>query len=271
MQSSHFALMAFTLFNVVRIAAYAPQIIKIARDENGATAVSSLTWAMFAFSHASTVAYALLTTNDLVLAWVFTGNTFACVMIVGLTALRRRQFRTRMNALHAGAQELRCPPQYHRWANPSPRVRPTNAESGQTIRVHARRISGCFVAALILLGYFSSVGFARGGETDPIVGTRRASDFASCSYDALKQSCACSLACVGFPLSFSELAGSIKIYYRAKPFGDEHDSQYLGQLDLLVQECSPHRTAKRLRSTEPREAPSTSILRSEPAARGLAR
>lgn len=82
----------FTVFNAVRVVAYLPQIAKIAVDTNGASAVSITTWSMFALSHASTMAYAVLSVGDIALAAIFGVNTAFCVLIAGLTVLRRRRF-----------------------------------------------------------------------------------------------------------------------------------------------------------------------------------
>lgn len=66
-----------------------PQIVSVARDRNGATAISYTTWGLFAESHLSTVAYAILTLDDWRMAAVFVANAACCTVIVGLTALKR--------------------------------------------------------------------------------------------------------------------------------------------------------------------------------------
>jgi hypothetical protein len=84
---------AFTLVNSLRILAYIPQILKAARDENGATAVSCLTWGLFLLSHLTTVAYSVVCLGDLVMAVIFFGNALACLAIVAATVLTRRRYR----------------------------------------------------------------------------------------------------------------------------------------------------------------------------------
>jgi uncharacterized protein with PQ loop repeat len=101
MTTGEIALAVFTACNSGRLVAYAPQILRIARDEQGAGAISYTTWIMFAVSHLSTVAYALLAVGDWKMAVVFGANTVCCLAILGLTAYKRARFRTA-----AGAREV---------------------------------------------------------------------------------------------------------------------------------------------------------------------
>jgi hypothetical protein len=95
MSRADIALTVFALCNSIRVFAYVPQIITVARDPNGATAISYTTWSLFAASHLSTVAYAVLSLEDWRMAAVFTANTACCGVILGLTALKRAKFRAR--------------------------------------------------------------------------------------------------------------------------------------------------------------------------------
>ncbi len=83
------ALMIFTGFNLFRVVAYVPQIVLIGRDRNGAAAVSCTSWLMFALSHVSTVAYALVVVGDVAMAVAFTANALCCFAVVGMTAYKR--------------------------------------------------------------------------------------------------------------------------------------------------------------------------------------
>jgi hypothetical protein len=74
-------------------------MIAVARDPRGAPAVSRATWALFAASNLSTVAYALLTLQDWAMAAVFGANTGCCLMILGLTTLKRAQLQRRSAGL----------------------------------------------------------------------------------------------------------------------------------------------------------------------------
>lgn len=86
---------AFALSNGARVLAYLPQILCIAQDENGANAVSRLTWGLFAISHLATVAYALTVVGDLTMAAVFGLNLIASLIIIGMTTLKRYRARAR--------------------------------------------------------------------------------------------------------------------------------------------------------------------------------
>jgi uncharacterized protein with PQ loop repeat len=83
------AIMLFAVSNSVRVVAYVPQIVRVIRDREGAAAVSCTTWLLFAVSHMSTVAYALLVIGDWRMAIVFAANLLCCLAIIGLTVYKR--------------------------------------------------------------------------------------------------------------------------------------------------------------------------------------
>jgi uncharacterized protein with PQ loop repeat len=89
MTAPEVALHLFTAMNTVRLLAYVPQIVCIARDDGRAEAISCMAWMMFALSHVSTVAYAILGLGDLRMAALFAANMLACLLIVGITAYKR--------------------------------------------------------------------------------------------------------------------------------------------------------------------------------------
>jgi hypothetical protein len=93
MTSAEIALALFAICNSVRVFAYVPQIVAVARDRAGASAISYTTWGLFAVSHLSTVTYAVLVVDDWRMAAVFIANAFCCLVIVGLTAWKRALFR----------------------------------------------------------------------------------------------------------------------------------------------------------------------------------
>src|SRR5262245_7127290 len=80
MTAPEVALVLFTVTNTFRVLAYVPQIMRIARDRGRAEAVSCATWVMFALSHLSTVAYAILVVDDWRMAVLFGANLLACLL-----------------------------------------------------------------------------------------------------------------------------------------------------------------------------------------------
>jgi hypothetical protein len=90
--SGELALFAFTACNTLRVVAYVPQLLKIARDTGGASAISYSTWGLFGVSHLSTVVYALAALGDWRLAFIFTANAAACGAILALTFYKRLRF-----------------------------------------------------------------------------------------------------------------------------------------------------------------------------------
>lgn len=89
------ALALFASFNFIRIVAYVPQIVKAARDTNGASAISYTTWSLFLASHLTTILYAIVYLGDLIMAVVFFGNALACAAIILVALKKRQQFRLR--------------------------------------------------------------------------------------------------------------------------------------------------------------------------------
>lgn len=96
MTGAEITIAAFAVSNAVRVLAYLPQIVRIARDRDNARAVSCATWGLFAISHLATVAYALTVAADLTMAAIFTLNMLACIAILGLTILKRCKTREKL-------------------------------------------------------------------------------------------------------------------------------------------------------------------------------
>ena len=55
----------FTLFSILRLGSFLPQIIRIANDTDGARAIAYSTWCVWAGANASTAAYALINIHGL--------------------------------------------------------------------------------------------------------------------------------------------------------------------------------------------------------------
>lgn len=85
----------FAACNSIRIFAYIPQIRKAAIDQNGASAISFTTWALFLIAHVSTVAYALINRADWGMAACFAGNALCCVAILAVAYRNRHAARLR--------------------------------------------------------------------------------------------------------------------------------------------------------------------------------
>lgn len=82
---------AFAACNALRVLAYVPQLLKTARDEHGASAISCTTWLLFLVANLSTVAYAIVNRSDWELATCFAINAACCLAIVGVAVWRRWQ------------------------------------------------------------------------------------------------------------------------------------------------------------------------------------
>jgi hypothetical protein len=95
MTAADITLVAFTLCNSVRVAAYVPQITKAATDQAGAQAISFTTWGLFLLSNVSAVAYALVNKDDWTMAVMFLGNAIGCAAIILTGAWKRTQHSNR--------------------------------------------------------------------------------------------------------------------------------------------------------------------------------
>jgi len=84
---------AFSFFNTVRVVSYVPQMVRIARDTNGATAVSFLTWTLWVCANGSTAAYAGVIIGDRILCLVSSINTLCCAIVICQTAYKRHRWR----------------------------------------------------------------------------------------------------------------------------------------------------------------------------------
>ena len=91
MYLSEITLVLFSIFNILRVGSYLPQIARVAMDTEGAKAISYSTWSIWIGANASTAAYAAVNMADTTLFIVSAMNAVGCALVVGLTALKRRQ------------------------------------------------------------------------------------------------------------------------------------------------------------------------------------
>lgn len=83
----------FTIFNVLRIVSYLPQIYRVATDPYGASAIAYSTWGLWAAANASTALYAAYNVFDPPLAAINLLNALCCLAVILLTIYKRKMFR----------------------------------------------------------------------------------------------------------------------------------------------------------------------------------
>ncbi len=81
----------FTIFNGLRVFSYLPQIVRVARDRHGASAISYATWLLWTGANATTGLYAHINLHDNMLAVINWLNAACCVLVVALTAYKRHR------------------------------------------------------------------------------------------------------------------------------------------------------------------------------------
>jgi hypothetical protein len=79
---------AFAAFNLLRLASYVPQIVTVARDQNGATAISFSCWTIWVGANASTAIYAWIKLTDSNLALVSAFNAVCCLVVLLIAAYK---------------------------------------------------------------------------------------------------------------------------------------------------------------------------------------
>jgi hypothetical protein len=80
---------AFSFFNLLRLISYLPQIVAVARDENGAAAISISCWMIWIGANGTTALYAGLTIGDPALTLVSAFNAACCAIVVMLAVQKR--------------------------------------------------------------------------------------------------------------------------------------------------------------------------------------
>lgn len=92
----------FAAFSVVRVVSYVPQIMRIAQDRNGASAISYATWSIWFGANVATALYGALSLHDLWLTCVSASYGLCCAIVIILTARKRLSFRRKQRDAVAG-------------------------------------------------------------------------------------------------------------------------------------------------------------------------
>src|ERR1700751_5859619 len=103
MTLAEISLGAFSAFSGLRLVSYFPQIYRVARDANGASAISYSTWLMWTGSHLSTRCYASINLGDRLLAACSGVYALCCILVIVMTAIKRRPHSGRMTVVDATA------------------------------------------------------------------------------------------------------------------------------------------------------------------------
>ena len=93
--SIDYVALSFGVFNVLRLISYFPQIIAVARDDNGATAISFSCWSIWIGANASTTLYAWVKVGDVALALMNGFNAACCAVVLVLAVYKRAMIRGR--------------------------------------------------------------------------------------------------------------------------------------------------------------------------------
>jgi hypothetical protein len=102
MQLSDVTLVGFLCLGSIRCLSYVPQIIRIARDESGVSAISYTTWCTWTLAHLATAFYAELNLGDPYLAAVSCVYALGCFIVVLLTVIKRARYRKRKQPASLG-------------------------------------------------------------------------------------------------------------------------------------------------------------------------
>jgi uncharacterized membrane protein len=85
--------LAFAAFSGLRTISYFPQIVRIARDRSGASAISYPTWLLWTGANVTTTMYAATNLNDVWLAFASSIYALCCIVVIALTAIKRLAHR----------------------------------------------------------------------------------------------------------------------------------------------------------------------------------
>ena len=84
-----FLTLAYGFFNMLRLVSYAPQMILIARDQDGAKAISVSSWLIWIGANFTTAIYAWIKLVDMPLTILNGFNTACCATVLALVFYKR--------------------------------------------------------------------------------------------------------------------------------------------------------------------------------------
>lgn len=90
MTTTDLTLIFFVTCNIVRIAAYFPQMFKLLRHPAAAASFSHATWALFTVANLSTAVYAGVVLSDAMLGIVSAFSALCCGTLIALALWRCR-------------------------------------------------------------------------------------------------------------------------------------------------------------------------------------
>lgn len=91
MDFSYITFLLFAAFSSLRMFSYLPQIYTVAKDNNGASAISYSTWGLWIGANATTALYAIYNLKDIYLASVSVVYAACCLSVILLTIVKRRR------------------------------------------------------------------------------------------------------------------------------------------------------------------------------------
>jgi len=89
--------LSFGVLNLLRLVSYLPQIAAVARDGNGATAISFSCWSIWIGANASTALYAWVKVGDVALATMSMFNAVCCAIVLALAMYKRAVAKMQIN------------------------------------------------------------------------------------------------------------------------------------------------------------------------------
>ena len=90
MTAADLSLIAFTVCNALRIAAYLPQMLKLCCHPGAVASFSYASWLLFGAANLSTAFYGQFVVGDAALAIVSVFSALCCGVLIGIALWRRR-------------------------------------------------------------------------------------------------------------------------------------------------------------------------------------